>query len=204
MSDTIVAAIIGVIGIIIGALVNKILLNIKVREKGIYYLKPNQNQDFDNLLTSVEEIRMYTVNSYELCNRVNTLLEQRENVFLRKLTILIRKKDTETVKDIEIINNVISIWKRWELEGRIRELTIIGYKNDPDHYYTILGDKLVFTGHVFFDDSKPTGTNISYRPLICCNNTELGRKIIRNYKKHFDHIVDKYQSENTIYSSEKD
>ena len=203
MTDTIIAAIIGfagiILGTIIGALLNAFFLNRKNKNKGIYYLKPSQN--FNDLWGTVEEICMYTVNSYELCNGINTLLEQRADVFLHKLIILVRKKENETTEDLTILNNIISVWKRWVSEGRIKELTIIGYDHDPDHYYTIIGDKLVFTGHVFFDETKPTKTNVSYSPLVCCNDTSFGRDIIKNYKQHFDNIVHKYRGENTLYSS---
>ena len=111
--------------------------------------------------------------------------------------ILVRKKANVTKEDSDILNNIISIWKRWVLENRIKELTIIGYDHDPDHYYTIIGDELVFMGHVFFDETKPTKTNVNYSPLVCCNDTNLGKDIIQNCKQHF-------KGQNTLYDSSKE
>lgn len=200
MTDTILAAIIGFVATITGVLLTAFFTNRKNRSRGIYLLRPDDN--FDDLLGSVHEILMYTVNSFELSNRVNTLLEQKSNVSLQKLTILVRNKDNETKEDIANLNDVISIWKRWVTEGRIRELNIIGYDYDPDHYYTILGNELVFTGHVYFDDTKPTGTHIDYSPLIFRDDTKLGRDVIKNYRHHFNQLVNRYK-DRCLYTSER-
>lgn len=63
MTDTIIAAIIGflgmILGTIIGALLNAFFLNKrnKNKNKGIYFLEPSQN--FNDLLKSKKEICMY-------------------------------------------------------------------------------------------------------------------------------------------------
>lgn len=199
MTDTIIAAIIGFVATITGVLLTAFFTKGKNRSRSIYILKTNDS--FDDLMSSVDEIFMYTVNSFELSNRVNTLLELKPNVNLQKFTILVRNKDNETKEDIANLNNAISIWKRWISEGRIRELNIIGYDYDPDHYYTILGDELLLTGHVYFDDTKPTGTNIDYSPLVFCNDTRLGREVIKNFKNHFSQLVNRYKDK-CLYTSE--
>ncbi|MBD5518764.1 MAG: hypothetical protein HDR07_09885 [Lachnospiraceae bacterium] len=110
MTDTIIAAIIGFVATITGVLLTAFFTKGKNRSRSIYILKTNDS--FDDLMSSVDEIYMYTVNSFELSNRVNTLLELKPNVNLQKFTILVRNKDNETKEDIANLNNAISIWKR--------------------------------------------------------------------------------------------
>ena len=163
---------------------------------GIHFL--NEEENFSNIALGVNDICMYTLNSYEMYNITNTLLEQRPDSNIKNLTILVRKKKDETPKDLENLNNIISMWKRWAEKGRIKKLTIIGYDHDPDHYYTILGDKVVITGHVLFDNSKPTDTNVDYTPLVFTNETSVGREAICNFRQHFDNAVEKYRHTGTL------
>lgn len=193
----IIGAIIGAIGSIFGIYFKYQLSKGKVSNKGIYYLDSNNN--FEDIISGVDTIRMYTVNSYELVNRINALLEQKPEISLNNVVVLVRRKSTESAEDIQYLDTIISIWRRWTQKGRIRKLLILSYDHDPDHYYTIIGDHLVFTGHVFFDNSRPTGTTINYKPLLFCNDTNLGREVIEQYKKHFEHLV-KMNVNNKLYS----
>ena len=168
----------------------------KHEQAGIHYLEAGEN--FNDLWLSVNEICMYTVNSYELYNRINALLEQKANSNINKLTILVRKKIDETEEDLSTLKDIIDFWKKWVEKGRIRKLTIIGYNYDPDHYYTILGDKVVFSGHVYFDESKPTKTNISYSPIVFSNDTEIGRQAIKNFRAHFDNVAQRFEQSLTL------
>lgn len=204
MSENILIALINFLGLIVAAIIgalgtiftqNIIKAN---KYKGIYYLEKGEN--FNELLSTTEKICMYTVNSFQLCNSINMLLEQDNTINIQQIIILVRKKENETPEDIEILNNINSIWIDWVKKGRIRKLLILGYDHDPDHYYTILGDRVVFTGHVFFDNTRPTGTNINYSPLVFFNDTDLGKKVIKKYQQHFDHLVDKYKT-NVLYCS---
>lgn len=149
----------------------------------------------------MKTISAYTVNSYEIYNKLNTILEQNPRMSIRKVTLLVRKKENETPNDIEILNRNIELWKRLVQENRIKELVIIAYDHDPDHYYTILGNRLLFCGQVLFDKSLPTGTKVDYLPLVYDNSTKLGRQIIKNYQHHFDNIVQQYRCEATLFKS---
>ncbi len=80
-------------------------------------------------------------------------------------------------------------------------MTIIGYDHDPNHYYSIIGDKFVFAGQICFDDTKPTGTNVNYSPLVFGDNTSIGKQVIKNYHSHFDNAMKKYKDDLTLYSS---
>lgn len=142
---------------------------------------------------------MYTVNSHELLNKMNTILEQNPRITIRKLTILVRKKAQETESDRTILNTNISLWESLKEKGRIKNLTIIAYDHDPDCYYTLLGNRLVFFGHVYFDPGKPTQTVVDYTPLIFTDDNEVGQRVIKNYQKHFDNMVNRYQNTSTLY-----
>ena len=204
MSETLVAAILGLFSGIIPTLLGAYFAYRRSKrnwhnsneDQGIHFLKEGEN--FNNLALSVSEICMYTVNSYAMYNMTNTLLEQRPDSCIDRLTILVRKKGTETPEDLDALNNIISMWKKWAEKGRIRKLTIIGYDHDPDHYYTIFGDKVAITGHVLFDGSKPTGTNVNYSPLVFSNETSVGREAIRNFRQHFNNVVEKYRHDATL------
>lgn len=129
------------------------------------------------------------------------MLEQDQKMNINKITILVRKKIDESNEDIATLNEIIELWKRWVVAKRIKKLEIIAYDHDPDHYYTIMGNRLVFCGQVMFDATKPTGTTIDYLPLVFFDNTDIGRQVIKNYQKHFDNAVQKYKSKGLLYSS---
>ena len=84
-------------------------------------------------------------------------------------------------------------------KGRIKKLTIIAYDHDPDCYYTLLGDRLVFWGHVYFDENKPTQTDVDYTPLIFTDDNKVGQRVIKNFQKHFDNMVNRYKHTATLY-----
>lgn len=202
MSDTIIAALISCVATLTATLIGVFFTN-HYRKKGsipnVDFLKTND--DVMQLMGTVTTILMYTVNSYELLNIVNMALEQNPSLMLNNLTILVRKKNNETAQDIQRLDDIILGWKNWISKRRIKELKIIGYDHDPDHYYTVLGDKMAFSGQVMFDETKPTGTTINYIPLAFWDNTEVGKQVIKNYQEHFSNVVDKYKETLMLYSS---
>ena len=214
MTDLILSSIITTFGAIIVAVITSITAIIshkkmKKCEKEcatlsdklfVRFLKPGEN--FQDILSKVDTICLYTVNSFELLNSTNKILEQNKNMFLNNVIILLRKKANETEADATILDNIINQWIRLEKQKRIRHLIIISYDHDSDHYYTLIGDEVVFFGQVLFDDTKPTGTNVNYLPLVFDNNTEIGRQVISNYKDHFKNVVNKYKDTSTIYDSQ--
>lgn len=204
MSENIIVALIGLAGTIIAAVIGNIRAKKYKYEATSYkessyvrFLEPNES--FLALLPKVKHICMYTVNSHELLNKMNTILEQNPGIKIRQLTILVRKKAQETESDITILNTNISLWESLKKKGRIKNLTIIAYDHDPDCYYTLLGNRLVFFGHVYFDESKPTQTVVDYTPLIFTDDNEVGQRVINNYQKHFDNMVNRYKNTSTLY-----
>ena len=204
MSENIIVALIGLVGTIITAVVGNIKIKKYKLEAASYkeksyvrFLEPNES--FSALIPEVKHICMYTVNSHELLNKVNTIMEQNPRITIRKLTILVRKKAQETESDITILNTNISLWKSLKEKGKIKDLTIIAYDHDPDCYYTLLGNRLVFFGHVYFDKSKSTQTAVDYTPLIFTDDNEVGQRVIQNYQKHFDNMVNRYKDTSTLY-----
>lgn len=208
MSENIIEALIGLAGAvctIIAAVIGKVKVNRYRQEAESYrdksyvrFLEPNES--FSALIPKVKQICMYTVNSHELLNKVNTILEQNPKLTIEQLTILVRKKAQERESDITILNTNISLQKSLREKGRIKKLTIIAYDHDPDCYYTLLGSRLVFFGHVYFDESKPTQTTVDYLPLIINDDNEVGQQVIKNFQKHFDNMVDRYKDTLTLYS----
>lgn len=201
MSDVIISALIAASATIIAALIGEHFLYKKRTENyksSIGFLKENDN--YKDLLHDSRTCCMYTVNSYELLNELNLLLERNEEICLNEVNILVRKKHDETVEDINSLNSIIDLWKRLFEKGKIRKLSIIGYDHDPDHYYTIIDDKVVFCGQVLFDKTKPTGTTIEYVPLVILGKNEVEKRIIKNYQNHFDNVVEKYKEISNLCS----
>ncbi len=206
MYDTIWAAIIGGVCTIVAALTG-LIINRKLKERvnsyeynlPVRFLEPNEN--FQNILDKAKQIFMYTVNSHELLNKVNTILEQDPKIVINEIIIMVRYKQDENAKDIEILNRNINLWKAWVDKKRIKKLKIVGYSHDPDHYYTVIGDRVAFAGQVLFDKSKPTGTAVDYLPLVFSDNTDIGKQVIKNYQRHFKNIIKHYESELKLYDS---
>lgn len=207
----IVSALIGAIALILAEVVAYLLYKKRPKESvqtkkevrdidNIFFLNPNFN--FEKELQKVNSVMMYTVNSHELLGQLNLLFERNQQLKINNVIILVRKKDNETPKDMEILDMNISLWKSWVNKKRIKHLSIIGYDHDPDHYYTIIGDKLVFCGQVFFDPTKPTGTTVNYSPLVFKDDSEIGKKIIQNYQDHFDNVVEHYKKDLTLFTTE--
>lgn len=209
MSDVIIAAFIGAAGTIIGVLATHLLENRKkkkvensINEKKEILSFAEFSGDLNRLMGKMRTLQMYTVNSYVLCNQINMFLQQNPDVTLEKIEIMVRKKDDESESDLRRLDDIINNWQSLVENKRIKKLTIIGYDHDPDHHYTLIGDEAVFFGQVIFDDSKPTGTDVDYRPIIIRNDTEAGRTIIKNYQKHFDNVVERYKDRLTLYTTE--
>lgn len=206
MSVEIIAAIIGFFGAVIAAVIGRIKFNkyqqqINSLEENsfIRFMRPGEN--FNNLLNRVDEICMYTVNSFEILNVLNLVLEQNTNISIKKLIIFVRKKIDENENDLAILENNINRWKYLVDNGKIKHLEIISYDHDPDHYYTIIGDRLVFFGQILFDNKKPTGTTINYSPLVVTDDNTVGQQIIKNYQNHFDNAVKKYKHTSLQFNS---
>lgn len=209
MSDVVVAALIGSLGTLIAAIIG-FFTNISLKKKVNYFsnnnayarfLKPDEN--FSYLLGKAKRISMYTVNSHELLNEINKILERNSNIMIKKLVIMVRMKANETKADLDILKNNIRQWENWVNKKRIKNLTIIGYNHDPDHYYTIIEDRIVFAGQILFDKNKPTGTNVDYLPLVFSDESEVGKQVIKNYQRHFDNVVSNYKDSLTLYDSSK-
>lgn len=208
MDPEIIAAIIGFLGTILAAFIGcfqigKCKREIRSLEERSFVRFIREGENFKEILPRVNSICMYTVNSFELRNSLNTTLEQNPNMKIKKITILVRKKTDESEEDNDVLERIITLWKKWVDEKRIKKLEIIAYDHDPDHYYTIIGDRLVFCGQVMFDTVKPTGTTIDYSPLVFTDETTIGQQVIRNYQKHFNNAVQRYKSTGLLYSSER-
>lgn len=210
MSDTIIAALIGSFVTITVEVIrlyfqkknkksDSQILDTKDESSVVRFLKPSEN--FREVLNDVNCLKMYTVNSYELLGQINTILEQNANIVLNKVEILVRKKVDESEENLKVLNTIIAMWDNWAKKGRIKELSIIGYDHDPDHYYSLIGDKFVFSGQVFFDDTKPTGTSVNYSPLVFCDDSNIGKQVIKNYHNHFDNVMKKYKDDLKLYPS---
>lgn len=204
METEIIVALIGFAGTVIAAAIGVIQTKKYKQQARTYaensfvrFLQPDET--FKDLLCRVKSICLYTVNSHELINKLNTILEQNPDIKIKKVTILVRKKEQEGTEEINILERNISMWENWKEKGRIRNLVIISYDHDPDHYYTILGERLVFCGQVLYDDHKPTGTTVDYLPLVFTDENKLGQQVIKNYQKHFDSVVNKYKNTSTLY-----
>ena len=127
MSENIIVALIGLVGTIITAVVGNIKIKKYKHEAASYkeksyvrFLEPNES--FSAQIPEVKHICMYTVNSHELLNKVNTIMEQNPRITIRKLTILVRKKAQETESDITILNTNISLWKSLKEKGKIKDI----------------------------------------------------------------------------------
>ncbi len=166
---------------------------------GVRFLQAEDNFNYE--LHHANSIYMYTVNSHELYGSLNLMLEHDPSLTLSTLTIMVRKKPDECEKDLQDLNTIISQWRNWVNRGRIKQLDIISYDHDPDHYYTIIGEQIVFCGQVLYDEGKPTGTTVQYKPLVFSSDTELGKTVIRNYHLHFQNVLEKYKRTNLLYSS---
>lgn len=195
---TIISSIIAFASVIFNVMYKK---QIKSYAKESFVRFLSQDENFKDVLTKVKTISAYTVNSYEIYNKLNTILEQNPQISIEKIILLVRKKVNEKPDDLQILNRNIELWGRLVQENKIKNLTIIAYDHDPDHYYTILGNKILFCGQVLFDKSLPTGTKVDYLPLVYDNSNKLGKQIIKNYQHHFDNIVKQYQAENTLFNS---
>lgn len=168
----------------------------------VRFISPDENFKF--LFSKVNKIYMYTVNSYEILNKVNMILEQDKNIYINEIVIMVRKKDNENKRDLAVLNSNIDIWKKWVENKRINKLKIVSYNHDPDHYYTIFGDRLVFCGQVFFDKIKPTGTTVNYTPLVFEDSDSLGQNVIEQYIKHFENVLEYYETSSILYNSDEE
>lgn len=207
MDSEIIAAVIGFLGTVSAAVIGCFQVDKYKRE--IHSLKETsfvrfirEGENFKEFLPRVNSICMYTVNSFELLNSLNTTFEQNPSIKIKKITIMVRKKIDESTEDNDVLERIITLWKKWVDEKRIKKLEIIAYDHDPDHYYTIIGDRLVFCGQVLFDAVKPTGTTVDYLPLVFTDETTIGQQVISNYQKHFDNAVQRYKSTGLLFNSE--
>lgn len=174
-----------------------------ISRKNAYVELLEPGHDFSHIARNVKSISLYTVNSHEFLNRVNLFLEQDRQATISKLTILVRRKEFESDTDLLLLNNNIAQWKNWLEKKRIKKLLIIGYNYDPDHYYAILGDRMVITGQVLFDDTKPTGTTVNYLPLVFSDGSAAGKQVIASYRDHFNNVTNYFQEEHTLFDSSK-
>lgn len=209
MDPVIIASIIGAISTVSAAIIGCFQVDTCKRkihslEEASFVRFMRGGENLKDILPRVNTICMYTVNSFELLNSLNTTLEQNPNLKIKKMTILVRKKSNESVEDNAVLERIITLWKKWVDEKRIKKLKIIAYDHDPDHYYTIIGDRLVFCGQVMFDETKPTNTNVDYIPLVFTDETNIGQQVIRNYQKHFDNAMQRYKHTGLLFDSESE
>lgn len=197
MKNEIWAAVIGSVGAICAALIGKTWRT--GSRSSVHFLK--QGDNLKKELSQASCILMYAVNSFELCAVVNKMFEQDSSLVIKKLTILVRLKPDETAENLNSLRNVIGLWRKWHEKGNVSILKIVGYDHDPDHYYTIFGEKLVFVGQVLFDDNKVTQTNVTYTPLVFTDKAKLGKQTIENYRKHFENHLTKYEGRLMIFDS---
>ena len=145
MPTEIKAAFIGFCGTIIAAVIAfvSVIITLKCKKR----MKLSTEQSFARFLTqkdclkeiiaNVESISAYTVNSHEIYNKLNTIFEQNPMIAIERVTLLVRKKADEKSKDIDLLNQNIELWKVLVQKQKIKNLTIIAYDHDPDHYYTL-------------------------------------------------------------------
>lgn len=196
----VIGAIIGALGVIVAEVIRKPKKQKKdSNPNSIRYVKADE--ELFNKLSSVQCVYMYSVNSYALYNYTNAYLEQNPDVTIDKIILIVRRKKNESKTDVDALNQLIGNWHRLVVKSRIKSLKIIGNPHDINHYYTIMGDDLVFSGMVYHDDRLPSKTNVDYTPLLVTKESELGRTIIKRYKEHFDHTVEMFEKYYTYYDS---
>ncbi|GHU80289.1 hypothetical protein FACS1894191_5200 [Clostridia bacterium] len=204
MSDTIIVAIIGVVAAVAPTVAAAILGRKNAISKSklkdllkshayIEFFSPKLEPSFIDAMARAPRVKMFTVNSYELLNRVNSSFEHDASFYIRELYIMVRKKVDESENDIRNLDSNIKQWKRWLTNGRIAKLKIVYYDQDAQHTYTLIGNSILFTGVVYFDQSKPTHTNVDYDPIVFYGDNSEGAKVIERFDKQFDNFLDFYE-----------
>lgn len=212
MDPQVLAAIITAIGGIIGTIVSSIIAIFQSSEKKKYKHEVavlteksfiriwGANDVFNKKLLLEDRICMYTVNSFEMRNNLNQILKQDPEIIINNLILLVRKKDNETGEELAQLHSILALWRSMVHSGRIKRLEIITYNHDPDHYYTIFGDRAVLCGHVYYDDTMPTGTTVNYTPTVISDENIIGQQLIADFQKHFDTLVATNSSNSSVYT----
>ena len=164
----------------------------------IHLFKPNE--DIFEKFCKANKVCLYTVNSYKWANIFQNKLSLNPDAYIKEVVLLVRKKDTESQNYLDDLEDVLNIWKKLRDEGRIRKLSVYGYKNDPEHYYVKIGDLCVLTGHVYEDRENITGTIVDLKPILIPADAQDGKIIIESYGKHFDSMLEKNRN-NKIYEA---
>lgn len=86
---TIISSIIAFASVIFNVMYKK---QIKSYAKESFVRFLSQDENFKDVLTKVKTISAYTVNSYEIYNKLNTILEQNPQISIEKIILLVRKK----------------------------------------------------------------------------------------------------------------
>ncbi len=183
------------IGAIAGARVTKGRMDKKQKEEKdkmqssvVHALKLNES--FFSETCAADKVCLYTVNSYKWANIFQNELSREQSAFIKEVVVFVRKKDKETQEYLKSLKDIIGIWEKLRDEGRIRKLSIYGYKNEPDHYYIKIGDSIVMTGHVYKDASNVTGTSVDLQPIVISKDMNDGKEMIGRYGKHFDGMLE--------------
>lgn len=164
----------------------------------IHLFKPNE--DIFEKFCKANKVCLYTVNSYKWANIFQNKLGLNPDAYINEVVLLVRKKDAESQNYLDDLEDVLNIWKKLRDEGRIRKLSVYGYKNDPEHYYVKIGDSCVLTGHVYEDQENITGTFVDLKPILIPSDAPDGKIIIESYGKHFDSMLEKNRV-NKIYEA---
>lgn len=217
MSEGIVAAIIDALGAIVAAFIGAIIaiIGTKIKRrrspsKALEPQAPAQHTSFhfmgayDNpckRIGSVSIIRMFSVNSHVLYNTIAPYLAKKPNIVIEEIILVVRRKPNESENDLNILYQLIKNWHRLVEKRRIHYMRIIGIPYDLNHYYTLIGTELAYSGMVYYDNDLPTHTDVDYTPLVITGETETGEQLIENYRKHFDRTVEAFKDTHTLYDS---
>ena len=213
MDPQVFAAIITAVGGIIAAIVSSVIAVIQGNEKKKYKSEVaalmgsaavriwGPNDVFNKKLLLEDRICLYTVNSFEMRNTLNQILNQNPDIAINNLILLVRKKGNESAKETDQLNDILKLWQEMVRVGKIKRLEIITYSHDPDHYYSIFGDRFVLCGHVYFDDRMPTGTTVDYVPSVITDDNVIGQQLIQKFQKHFDVLVKNHSTNSSVYTN---
>ena len=202
--SAIAAIVVGIFGIVKNKDKKQKLEKLSTQHAYANFLDDKIERNIYNLLHSLSRISMFTVNSFEMKNRFNVFFERNKALEINELDILVRKKSDESESDKKILDDIVAQWIGWYRKDRIKKLKIVSYDHDPEQFYTVFGDKIMFSGQVFFDSTKPTGTNINYSPVVYNGDSEDGLKIIKMYRKHFDNILAHYEKKGFVLFNSED
>lgn len=156
-------------------------------EERVHLIKTEEN--LLNDMCAADKVCIYAVNSFMWLRTFEMELSKNKSAHIKELVILLRKRDDENQSYLDNLDEIVKYWKKLrDNNHQIGKLSILYYKNNPDHYYVIIGDSHVLTGHVYEDIDNVSGTKVDLQPICISNAVFEGKEIISRYQKHFDDL----------------